>query len=235
VDGFNTWISVANSTISLYLIVEALNKVSVIIPAFNEATTISEVIVVVLASELIDEVIVVDDASTDSTAPLATELGATVISLQQNMGKGNALAVGLREAVNDVVLFLDADLIGLQPQHITDLLTPVLNDEVKMTVGKFYSGEFWTTLSQHITPFLSGQRAIRKEAILDFKNMNELGFGVETALTLFFKRNKLLIKSVLLFNLRHVVKERKFGFFRGFYLRLKMYWQIVRIFFVPKD
>jgi len=235
VDGFNTWISVANSTISLYLIVEALNKVSVIIPAFKKAATISAVIKVVSASKMWYGVMVVEDASTDSTAPLATELGATVISLQQNMGKGNALAVGLKTAAQEVVLFLDADLIGLQPQHITDLLTPVLNDEVKMTVGMFYSGEFWTTLSQHITPFLSGQRAFRKEAIRDFKNMNELGFGVETALTLFFKKNNLAMKTVLLSNLKHVVKEKKFGFFRGFCLRLKMYWQIVRIFFVPKD
>jgi glycosyltransferase involved in cell wall biosynthesis len=207
---------------------EILNKVSVIIPAFNEAATISGVILVVSESKLIDEVIVVDDGSTDATAKQASKQGVKIISLPANRGKANAMVVGLREAVNDVVLFLDADLIGLQPQHIADLVTPVITNEVKMTVGKFHSGEFWTTLSQHITPFLSGQRAIRKDALTGFKNMEDLGFGIETALTLFFKKNNLAMKTVLLGNLKHVVKEKKFGLFKGFWLRLKMYSQIIR-------
>lgn len=212
-----------------------MDKVSVIIPAFNEAATISAVIKVVSASKMVDEVIVVNDASTDATALLASEPGATVISLPENRGKGNALAVGLKAAVHEVVLFLDADLVGITPQHIADLVLPVLNGEVKMTVGKFHTGEFWTTLSQHITPFLSGQRAIRKKVISDFKNMEQLGFGVETALTLFFRKNQLPMKTVLLPKLHHMVKERKFGFFRGFYLRLKMYWQILCVVFVKNS
>ena len=208
-----------------------MKKVSVIIPAFNEAATIVEIVATAFTSAMVDEVIVVDDGSTDSTGLLAADCGAQVIRLPENKGKGNALAVGLAAATNEIVLFLDADLVGITPQHIADLVLPVLNNEVKMTVGKFHSGEFWTTLSQHITPFLSGQRAIRKDAIQGFKNMEQLGFGVDTALTLFFRKNQLPMKTVLLRNLRHVVKERKFGFFKGFYLRLKMYWQIIRVFF----
>lgn len=206
-----------------------MEKVSVIVPAFNEAATISKIVTVAFASALVDEVIVVDDGSADATAKLAADSGAKVLQMTEIKGKGNAMAVGLAAATNKVVLFLDADLVGINPQHIADLVLPVLNNEVKMTVGKFHSGEFWTTLSQHITPFLSGQRALQKESIHGFKNMEQLGFGVETALTLFFRKNQLPVKTVLLRNLRHVVKERKFGFFRGFYLRLKMYWQIVRV------
>lgn len=206
-----------------------MEKVSVIIPAFNEAATVSKIVTVAFASELVDEVIVADDCSTDETGLLAAGCGAKVIRLPENKGKGNALAVGLAAATNEIVLFLDADLVGITPQHIADLVLPVLDGKAKMTVGKFHSGEFWTTLSQHITPFLSGQRAIRKDAIRNFKKMEQLGFGVETALTLFFRKNHLPMKTVLLRNLRHVVKERKFGFFKGFYLRLKMYWQIIRI------
>lgn len=212
-----------------------MEKVSVIIPAFNEAATVSSVIKVVSTYELVNEIIVVDDGSTDSTALLASGCGVHVIRLPENKGKGNALATGVKAASNNVVLFLDADLIGINQQHIADLILPVLNDEVKMAVGKFYSGEFWTTLSQHITPFLSGQRAISKDAISNFKNMEQFGFGVEAVLTLFFIKNKLPFKPVLLHNLHHVVKERKFGFFRGFYLRLKMYCEILRIFFVSKN
>jgi glycosyltransferase involved in cell wall biosynthesis len=208
-----------------------LNKVSVIIPAFNEAVTIAEIVTTAFASVLVDEVIVVDDASTDATAKRAVESGAKVLTLAENRGKGNAMVVGLAAAANEVVLFLDADLVGIAIRHIDDLVLPVLNGDVKMTVGKFQSGEFWTTLSQHLTPFLSGQRAIQKEAISGFDNMDKLGFGVETALTLFFRKNNLPMKTVLLTSLHHVVKERKFGFFRGFYLRMKMYWQILSVLF----
>ncbi len=209
-----------------------MDKISAIIPAFNEAATIAEIVTTALASAMVDEVIVVNDASTDPTAKIAAENGAKVLTLVENRGKGNAMAVGLAVAANKVVLFLDADLVGINPKHIDDLVLPVLNGEVKMTVGKFHSGEFWTTLSQHITPFLSGQRALQREALSRFKNMEQLGFGVETALTLFFRKNNLPMKTVLLSNLYHVVKERKFGFFRGFYLRLKMYWQILSVLFI---
>ena len=208
-----------------------MKKVSAIIPAYNEEATIQSVIQVVLGSGQIDEVIVVDDGSTDATAKLAGASGAKVISIPVNKGKGFALATGLKHASRGIALFLDADLVGLQPHHIAALVNPVLNREAEMTVGKFQSGEFWTTLSQHITPFLSGQRALQKEAVSGFKNMEQLGFGVETALTLFFRKNNLPMKTVPLENLHHVVKERKFGFFRGFYLRMKMYWQIIRVFF----
>lgn len=208
-----------------------MKKVSAIIPAYNEEATIQSVIQVVLESGQIDEVIVVDDGSTDATAKLAGASGAKVISIPVNKGKGFALATGLKHTSHEIALFVDADLVGLQPHHIAELVNPVLNREAEMTVGKFQSGEFWTTLSQHITPFLSGQRALQKEAVSGFKNMEQLGFGVETALTLFFRKNNLPMKTVPLENLHHVVKERKFGFFRGFYLRMKMYWQIIRVFF----
>jgi glycosyltransferase involved in cell wall biosynthesis len=205
-----------------------LQSVSVIIPAFNEEPSIYNVLQTVIESELANEVILVNDGSTDKTGIIGEHLGAEVIHISQNSGKANALSVGLKRASYDVVLFLDADLIGLKPNHIFDLLQPVLKKEVKMTIGKFQSGAFWTTLSQHITPFLSGQRAIEKKALQGFHNFENLGFGIETAITLHFKKNKLKYKQVLLKELTHIVKEKKFGFFRGFLMRLKMYGEILR-------
>jgi cellulose synthase/poly-beta-1,6-N-acetylglucosamine synthase-like glycosyltransferase len=208
-----------------------LPTVSVIIPAFNEEFTVTNVLQTVIASQLANEIIMVNDGSTDSTGKIAEQVGIKVIHLSQNKGKGNALSVGLKHASGDVVLFLDADLIGLNPDHINALLQPVINKEVKMTVGKFYSGAFWTTLSQQITPFLSGQRAIEKKALQGFQDFEKLGFGVETALTLYFKKNNLKYKEVLLNDLTHVIKEKKFGFLKGFLMRMKMYSQILRSLF----
>ncbi len=205
-----------------------MRKVTVIIPAFNEECTLLNVLQTVVASQKADEIIVVNDGSNDSTGTIAENFEIKVINLPENKGKANAIAAGLEQASGEVVLFLDADLIGLNPEHITALLQPVLQDEVKMTVGKFYSGAFWTSLSQHITPFLSGQRAIEKKALQGFEHFEKLGFGLETALTLYFKKNKIVYKEVLLKGVTHIVKEAKFGFFKGFFMRMRMYVQILK-------
>lgn len=62
--------------------------------------------------------------------------------------------------------FLDADLIGLKPVHIENLVAPVVKDMADMTVGIFYSGRNITDLAQKLMPFLSGQRCVKRE-ILD--------------------------------------------------------------------
>ena len=60
-----------------------------------------------------------------------------VIALTKNIGKGGALTVGLKYALEENILFLDADLIGLTKQHIEVLIRPVLEGQVEMTVGIF--------------------------------------------------------------------------------------------------
>ena len=211
-----------------------MRKVTTIIPAFNEEKTIANVLKTVIESQITKEIIVVNDGSTDSTGTICENFEVHLIHLPENKGKTNALSVGLKNSTHEVILFLDADLLGLNTEHITSLVQPVLNQEVKMTVGKFRSGAFWTSLSQHITPFLSGQRAIEKTAIMGFQDFEKLGFGFETALTLYFKRNKLAYKQVLVENLTHLVKEQKFGFLKGFLFRMKMYADILKCFTIKK-
>src|SRR5690606_7080704 len=104
----------------------------------------------------VDEIIVVSDGSTDATPQVAEQFGAKVINLSMNLGKGGAMKVGVTHCNADTVLFLDADLIGLTPRHIKNLLQPVINDEVAMSIGVFGDGRFSTDLAQKISPFLSG-------------------------------------------------------------------------------
>jgi glycosyltransferase involved in cell wall biosynthesis len=204
-------------------------KISAIIPAYNEANTIGSVLSTVVSSNLIDEIIVVNDGSGDLTSQKAADFGVLVINLPINGGKGYAMSKGLEVSTGEVIIFLDADLVGLQKKHLEELLIPVLTGLAEMTVGKFSSGSFWTTLSQNITPFLSGQRAIRKSALTDMKDFSETRFGVETALTMYFKKNNFRIQEVLLENLTHVVKEEKFGLFKGFIHRIRMYRDILKV------
>jgi len=203
-------------------------KIAVIIPAYNEERTVGDIIRIVSQVPFVDETIVVDDGSTDNTAKVAESWGARVISLPENMGKGGAMVVGVNSTDADVVLFLDADLIGLQPLHVVDLLLPVIEGRAEMTVGIFEQGRLATDLAQFIAPFLSGQRAVKRHLFRQLSHLEMTRFGVEVALTRFAKTAGISVVEVELKDMTHVMKEEKLGVVRGFLARLKMYWEIAK-------
>ncbi len=208
--------------------------VSAIIPAYNEAQTIGKVLEVLKDTSEVNEIIVVSDGSEDETAQIAREYNVKVVELKDNIGKGGAMKVGVEKAIGDVILFLDADLMGLMQQHIKYLLYPVLQGSAKMTIGVFEGGRLSTDLAQKISPFLSGQRALRKEILLNLNNMEITKFGIEVALTNYVKNHEISYKKVVLSEITHRMKEEKLGFKKGVQARMKMYWEIVRSFAMAK-
>lgn len=169
-------------------------KVSVIIPAFNEAARIGETVAAVQNSLEAHEVIVVDDGSVDETAVQAAKAGARVFSHRTNQGKGSALNTACREISSEIVILLDGDL-GKSAEKFSLLLPPIMEGSADVTVAKFppppvpggfglvkglaTCGVFRLT-GQKLTAPLSGQRAMRIEvlqSILPFAP----GFGVEVA------------------------------------------------------
>jgi polyisoprenyl-phosphate glycosyltransferase len=203
--------------------------VTVIIPAYNEEKTISDVIEIVRQVELIDQIIVVSDGSTDKTAEIARQWDVKVLELNKNVGKGGALTIGFQQTQSSIILFLDADLIGLKSSHITDLLLPVLHNRADMAIGIFSNGRLVTDLAQKFTPYLSGQRAMKREIFENVSGMDMANYGVEVALTRYVEKQKLIVKHIILQDLTHIMKEEKLGVIRGFKARLKMYRDILRI------
>lgn len=202
-------------------------SVSAIVPAYNEAKTIGRVLEILMNIKCLDEVIVVNDGSCDETPLIARNFKAKVIDLPQNMGKSTAVLIGVKNTDADIILMLDADLIGLKEIHIQSLLRPVLNEEIDMTIGIFKSGRGATDLAQKIAPFLSGQRALRREVFEKLEKYPVKEYGLEIALTLMAERENIRVKQVELLDLTHVMKEEKRGFLPGFLSRLKMYWDII--------
>lgn len=208
-------------------------KFAALIPALNEEQTVGSVVQACLASGIIDEVIVISDGSTDSTAKVARSSGAhRVIELQKNMGKDFALNEGAQATDADYLLLLDADLVGLKPEHVRQLVQPVREREAEATLGIFKKGSFHTDLAQAVTPFLSGQRVIPyqiwSEAI---SNRIGVGFGLEVLLEKFLKSRGIKTKKVFLHGVSHRTKEEKLGMGKGFCFRLRMYSQILRVIF----
>jgi glycosyltransferase involved in cell wall biosynthesis len=203
-------------------------KTTAIIAAYNEEKTIGPILDVLRESPLVDQIVVVSDGSTDRTVEIARSKGAEVVELLHNVGKGGALYRGLEYIRSDVVLLLDADLIGLNPKHVESLVEPVLQGEVDVAIGVFEEGRLATDLAQKIAPFLSGQRAIRIDILQNIPDMEVARYGVEVAINRYVRRNGVRVKLVKLPGLTHVMKEEKLGLVRGLRERMKMYWEIFK-------
>lgn len=205
-------------------------RVAAIVPAFNEEKTIGNVLTPLVSAARVDEVIVVNDGSTDATSTVAHSYGVRVIDLAQNEGKGGAMLAGAHNTAADVLLYIDADLLGLTETHVDALLEPVLSGRAHMTIGVFSEGRLTTDLAQRITPFLSGQRAMVREIIDNVPNLDKVGYGVEVAISRYVQKHKLKVEKVPLYDVSQVMKEEKRGFVRGVISRLRMYWEIIRSF-----
>jgi polyisoprenyl-phosphate glycosyltransferase len=199
-----------------------------IIPAFDEEATIASVLQVVAGYPYIDRVIVVDDGSEDRTSENALSIkGVEVVRLDSNRGKGAAMHAGIKASNEPLILFLDADLVGMTPQNITDLLEPVISDSADMSVGVFRGGRIFTDLAHIVSPSLSGQRAI-KRSILTNLDMDSVGFGIERALTELWHANSIRVKQVILHGVTHRMKEEKRGYWEGVRQRTQMFADILR-------
>lgn len=204
-------------------------NVAAIVPAYNEAHTIGDILHVLQECPDIDEIIVVNDGSSDDTAEIVARLGVRVVNLYPNRGKGGAMKAGSQVTAADILLFIDADLVGLAESHCCDLLRPVLDGRADMTIGVFSGGRPATTLAQKITPFLSGQRAIRREIIEDIPELEDSRYGVEVAISRYAASNCIRVERVILQDVSQIMKEEKQGFLPGARNRLKMYWEILKV------
>jgi glucosyl-3-phosphoglycerate synthase len=129
-------------------------RISVVIPARNEERTVSDVVsslsrALMDETPLVDEVVVMDSDSTDATARIAAEAGATVYragevapELGTYPGKGEAMWKSLLVTKGDLLVFVDADLTQWGPHFVTGLLGPLLADEQVRLVKGFYARVF---------------------------------------------------------------------------------------------
>ena len=204
-------------------------RVAAIIPAYNEEARITAVLNALTCVAAVDEVIVVNDGSTDGTAHAASAVaGVRVVTLPHNKGKGGAMREGATRTEADVLLFFDADLVGLTPRHVQDLLAPVCSGEATMAMGIFKGGRLWTDMAQFFAPAITGQRAIKREVFLHIPDLESVGYGIELAINDYVHSQGMIRKDVTLRGVTHPMKEEKLGWTRGAASRARMYWQMLQ-------
>lgn len=204
-------------------------RIASVIPAFNEAPTIAEAVREILAAGVCDQVIVVDDGSTDGTAACAREAGATVLC-QENRGKGAALAAGVAATTAPVILFSDADVLGLTPEYVRALVRAVDEQRAGMVVGIRARHRVVDAFTQRVLPKLSGMRGLRREIFEALDPRDLRNFRIETALNYAARRLQRRFGptyTVMLHDLRHVTKEQKRGRVAGLLARTRMIAEVV--------
>ena len=104
-------------------------KVSVIIPAFNEEENIANVIDKSKKCKYVEEIIVVDNKSTDKTGEIAEREGARVVKCEKQ-GKGYAMEEGIKKSLNNIIVFLDADIPDYTEDVIDRLIKPIIEKDI---------------------------------------------------------------------------------------------------------
>jgi glycosyltransferase involved in cell wall biosynthesis len=171
--------------------------IAAVVPARNEARRVAATVAALKRIPGIDEVIVVDDGSTDDTAAEAERAGARVIRMSRNEGKGRALEAGARATNAAVVLLADADLEE-SASNLRVLLDPVVAGEADVAIaapprvggpsgfGLVEGFARWGTgmlTGRRFDRPLSGQRAVRAD-VLKAAGRFAAGFGAETGFTI---------------------------------------------------
>ena len=175
-------------------------KVSFLIPAYNEASTIAEVLSRIALLDLDAQIIVVDDGSTDDTAAIAEAAGATVIR-QANKGKGAAIRAAIPLIEGDIAVIQDADM-EYDPADVPALIAPILDGAADVVFGSRLSGGrpqrvhlFWHLVGNRFLSLLTcvlfnttlsdmetGYKAFRREVIQSLE-LRENKFGIEPEIT----------------------------------------------------
>ncbi|OGM12142.1 hypothetical protein A2Z22_03570 [Candidatus Woesebacteria bacterium RBG_16_34_12] len=192
-------------------------KVSCIVTAFNEEKNVSNVLEVLIKSPLLDEIIVVDNGSKDSTAQIVKDKFPKIrlITKKNNQGKAGGMFLGAKKAKDPILFFCDADLTNLQIHHIEKLILPVIKGKTRMVVGaQEFMNVFKKQSDEKMTDFiqgLGGEKVLFKKDFFAIPDIQSSKYAVEYKIINFFEKNNWPFKKIILKKVGHVHKIKKWG------------------------
>lgn len=179
-------------------------RVSALVPAYNEELEIANVLESLKKSHFIDEIICINDGSTDNTlSQIKKTKGVKLLNLKVNHGKGYAITKGILRAKGEIIIFIDADMRGLNDWCIEKLISPLASGKYDAVIGYPTYGN----LDKLFRP-ISGERSYFKNDLLPLiPKMKKKGYGLELYLNYVFKDKR--VKLFPLKGVRHMLKYEK--------------------------
>ncbi len=233
---------------SLSIVPGSENRLSVVMPVYNEAATVESVVQRVLERPEVAEILVVDDCSTDATSEIlrrsfSGDPKVRIFRHEINKGKGAAVHTGISAARADFIIVQDADL-EYTPEEFPRLLRPLIADRADAVFGSRFIGSeehrvlyFWHSVGNHFLTLLSNMftninltdmetcyKAVRRE-LLQSIPLNEPRFGFEPELTAkLARRNARIYEVAVSYRGRTYAEGKKINWKDGF----RAIWCIVR-------
>jgi len=203
--------------------------ITAVVPVHNEKSTLAQVLSSLQNSSLFDEIIVINDGSTDGSHNVALNYNVRLINLKRNYGKSLAVKKVCKGLNTDIIFFCDADLIGLNKEIIKKILSPVLNKEAGMSIGLRNVGFFNSFYK--IALLVSGERAILNSHFQEIiKSKYFTHYGMESVMNEYCKLHNIKIKSEI-FNYTQTFQTKKIGVFSGFFNHLLIAIQAIYVTF----
>ena len=206
-------------------------KITAVMPVFNEEKTLLSVLNVINNTEVINEIIVVDDASSDNSRKKINSIKSnkiTIISLKKNLGKSDAVKVAVQSTKTDILLFCDADLINLSEEHINQIVRPLIDGKLLMSVGLRDYGLIGNYIYKNYLPLIAGERAIPYSIFKETMNNPFMkDYALEVVLNDYCKKNSIPIYKNTMKGLKQTVKHKKWK--NGAYLLAKEMFQILMV------
>ena len=191
-------------------------KVTAVVPIYNEERTIKGVLDVLTSSKRIDNIIVVDGGSTDNTLSILNKYKIKKIKImkfKKPEGKGNAVKIATKKIKSGIILFFDADLVGLTKEHVDKLLEPVVDEGAAMVIGLRDKGNAIANMLMPYFPLTGGERAILASVFMQIRKCQLIeGWGLESVMNDYCKKKKLKIAKIKLYGMDHIgLQTKKYG------------------------
>ncbi|MGV3502282.1 MAG: glycosyltransferase family 2 protein [Adhaeribacter sp.] len=198
-----------------------------IIPFYNEEDRVLQVLEVVTQITGINQIICIDDGSTDNTSEQIRSdwPQVTLVRLPFNQGKAAAIRQGVRLAKNETILLMDADLQSINKTEVEQAIQALARHNLDMLILRRINAPWFVKFDRGDT-LLSGERLVKKRDLIHILNQEVNHYQVELAINLYMQKHKRNVRWMP-WSATNTYKAKKIGLVKGYQKEFKMFTDIV--------